>query len=298
VPREVDPAEVGRVGRLGSSDVLEALRSVSRGEVFDLDAGRFVGMPQWESHPTFMLTSFRTPQGTRRDRDVALLDPSQNSADFRLHTELMITGMHIGTHIDALNHAACGLEGDTFFAGYGPDDVGDFGPQRADAASIPPIFTRAVMLDIASGQGVERLPAGTAITIADLQRAEAAHGVIPQGGAVLLRTGLMTTWPDRESFGAAAGAGIDVAAARWLADERDVVLVGSDTPTVEQVPSADPNHPHPVHDLLLRRHGVHLLENLWLEDLAVHGEHRVTLVVLALKVEGATASMVRPVALV
>lgn len=298
MPRAVDPGEVGRVGRLGPADVLDALGGVSRGEVFDLDAGRFVGMPQWDGHPTFMLTSFRTPQGTRRDGDLELLDPSRNTADFRLHTELMITGMHIGTHIDALNHVACGTEGDTFFAGYGPDDVGDFGPQRADAASIPPIFTRAAIFDMAGLNGVERLPPGSPITVADLHRAEAAYGAIPRGGAVLLRTGLMTTWPDRASFTAAAGAGIDLDAARWLADERDVVLVGSDTPTVEQVPSADPGHPHPVHDLLLRRRGVHLLENLWLEDLADSGECHATLVVLALKVEGATASMVRPVALV
>src|SRR6476469_5210951 len=104
VPRAVDPGEVGRVGRLRPADVLDALGGVSRGEVFDLDAGRFVGMPQWDGHPTFLLTSFRTPQGTRRDGDLELLDPSRNTADFRLHTELMITGMHIGTHIDALNH--------------------------------------------------------------------------------------------------------------------------------------------------------------------------------------------------
>jgi kynurenine formamidase len=136
------------------------------------------------------------------------------------------------------------------------------------------------------------------VSVDDLRRAEEAQAPVPYGGAVLLRTGLMRTWPDRNAFAAAAGAGIDTEAAAWLAEERDVVLVGSDTPTVEQIPSADPANPHPVHDLYLRRLGIHLLENLWLEQLAAQGEHRVTLVCLPLKVEGATASMVRPVALV
>ena len=297
MPREVEPAEVGRVGGLGPADVLDALRAVRDGTVFDLDAGRFVGMPQWDGHPTFTLTNYRTPKGSRHDRDISLLETG-NAADFRLHTELMVTGMHIGTHLDALNHAACGTHGDSFFGGYGPADVGDWGPQRADAASIPPIIVRTAVLDMARAAGVEQLAPGTAITRADLERAEQEQGPVPHGGALLIRTGLMRAWPDPAQFAAAAGAGIDTEAAQWLADTRGVVLVGSDTPTVEQVPSSDPAHPHPVHDLFLRQLGIHLLENLWLEDLAAAGHAAATLVCLPLKVEGATASMVRPVALV
>ena len=298
MPRAIAPGEVGRVGGLGPGHVLDALAQVEQGMVFDLDAGRFVGMPQWQGHPTFLLTSFRTPQGSRYDGDIELLAPQGNAVDFRLHTELMVTGMHIGTHIDALNHAACGSDGDRFFGGYGPSDVGDFGPQRADAASIPPIIVRAAVLDMAAVRGTEQLPPGTAITTADLQRAESTQGAVPEGGAVLLRTGLMRTWPDPARFAAAAGAGIDTSAARWLADERGVVLVGSDTPTVEQVPSADASNPHPVHDLLLRQLGIHLLENLWLEDIVAAQHRTATLICLPLKVEGATASMVRPIAVV
>jgi len=40
------------------------------------------------------------------------------------------------------------------------------------------------------------------------------------------------------------------------------------------------------------------LRNRWPEDPADQGEHLITLVVLALDVEGARASMTRPVALV
>jgi kynurenine formamidase len=298
MPREVLDAEVGRVGRLRREDVVAALGAVKSGQIFDLDAGRFVGMPQWDGHPLFTLTSFRTPQGSRHDGDIELLNPVRNTSDVRFHTELMMTGMHIGTHIDALNHIASGSHGDEFFGGFGPESVGDFGPQRADAASIPPIIVRAAFLDIANSRGVDRMPAGEEISVEDLLRAEAEQAKIPHGGAVLLRTGLMKTWPNKEDFAAGAGAGIGAAAASWLAAERGIVLVGADTPTVEQVPSADKDNPHPVHDLLLRQLGIHLLENAWLEDLASQHQHAVTLVVLPLKVEGATASMVRPIALV
>lgn len=295
--RNFEKAELGRVSRLGPHHVLDALASVTTGRVFDLDAGRFVGMPQWDGHPRFSLTSFRTPSGSRNDGDIDLLDPARNSDDLRFHTELMITGMHLGTHIDALCHVTLGKEGDTWFGGYGPDHVGDYGPTRGDAASIPPIIVRTAILDLAAIHGSDRLPAGAPVTVHDLERAERTQAPIPIGGAVLIRTGLMTTWPDAAAFDEASGAGITVDAARWLAEERDVVLVGSDTPTVEQVPSQVPTNPHPVHDYLLRQCGVHLLENTWLEDLAEASVHEATLICLPLKIAGATGSMVRPIAL-
>lgn len=290
--------EVGRVGSLAAADTLAALRAVHSGQIFDLDAGRFNGMPQWSGHPKFLITSYRTPAGSRVDGDIELLDPRSNATDFRLSTELLVTGMHIGTHIDALSHAVSGAADDTFYGGYGPDDVGDFGPKHADAASIPPIIVRCAVLDIAGMLGVERMAAGSLVSVDTLREAELTQAPIPRGGALLLRTGLMTTWPDADRFDAASGAGIDAAAARWLANERDVVIVGSDTPTVEQIPSSEQGHPHPVHDYLLRQRGIHLLENVWMEDICAAHIREATLIVLPLKVSGATGSMVRPIALI
>ena len=108
----------------------------------------------------------------------------------------------------------------------------------------------------------------------------------------------MRHWHDRAQFDAHAGAGPDLEAARWLREERDVVLVGSDTPTFEQVPTSSTTNPHPVHDYLLRQQGVHLLENADLEQLSADRVHRFLFVCLPLKVAGATASLVRPVAVV
>jgi kynurenine formamidase len=105
----------------------------------------------------------------------------------------------------------------------------------------------------------------------------------------------MTTWPDSAKFAAASGAGITLEAAMWLAQERGVVLVGSDTPTVEVVPSTIKGNPHPVHDYLLRQQGIHLLENLWLEETSISKVASGVLICLPLKISGATGSMVRPI---
>lgn len=287
--------DVGRVGSITAVEVLAAFTEVKTGRVLDLDAGRFMGMPQWDGHPQFTITSYRTPAGSRVDGDIPLLDPASNAVDLRFHTELIVTGMHIGTHIDALNHVVCGSDGDKFFGGFDNSVVGDSGPLKADAASIPPILVACTVLDIPRLYGLEQLDPGHAITVDELRRAEREQAPIAFGSAVLIRTGLMRFWRSPARFHEQSGAGIDLDAAAWLAHERGVVLVGSDTPTVEVVPSRDPSNPHPVHDYLLRQQGIHLLENVWLEDAVEERVARGLLICLSLKVRGATASMVRPV---
>jgi kynurenine formamidase len=295
--REPDAREIGRVGDLGPDDVLAALGSVERGRVYDLDAGRFVGMPQWDGHPTFTLTPYRTPQGLRRAQDVELFAEEHNGAGVGMLTELMITGMHTGTHLDALCHITDG--DDTWFGGYdAAEHTGDFGPTRADAASIPPIVVRGVLLDAAGHLGVPALERGRGLSRVDLEAIATAQGTtITPGSCVLVRTGAMSVWPDREGYQALDGAGPDLDGARWLIDDLGCVVLGSDTSTVEQVPSVDPQNPHPVHELALRQRGVHLLENAFLEDLARDGVHEFALVCLPLKISGATGSMVRPIAI-
>jgi kynurenine formamidase len=75
-------------------------------------------------------------------------------------------------------------------------------------------------------------------------------------------------------------------------------LVGGDTETLERNPSPDPENPHPVHIELLIRRGIHIMELVHLEDLARDGVYEFTLICLPLRIRGATASMVRPIAVI
>lgn len=54
----------------------------------------------------------------------------------------------------------------------------------------------------------------------------------------------------------------------------------------------------PCHLILLVRHGIHIIENLQLEELAAAGGHRFEFVCTPLKFVGATGSPVRPLAVV
>jgi kynurenine formamidase len=88
-----------------------------------------------------------------------------------------------------------------------------------------------------------------------------------------------------------------VAAAEWVLGQNPM-LMGADNWPVECAPSKTmPDASLPVHQLALVVHGVHLLENMKLDELAQRGRHEFAFAVQPLKVAGGTGSTVAPSAL-
>jgi kynurenine formamidase len=86
-----------------------------------------------------------------------------------------------------------------------------------------------------------------------------------------------------------------VRAAEWLI-KQDPILLGADNGTVEISPNPDKQISLPVHQLALVVHGVHLLENLKLEELAAKKVYEFAFIMQPLKLQGGTGSTVAPVA--
>jgi kynurenine formamidase len=290
-------AEIGALSRLGPAEVLRALGAVRQGRVFDLEVTRFPNMPGHAAHPPLQVLTYRSPQG-ERVTPMPGWEGSANPHGLGVITDLVIGGTHTGTHMDSLSHITVGPE-DTWFNGESvATHLSDFGPTRHDAAALPPVITRGVLLDIPAALDTDVLPPGHVITVADCQRAlSAARLEIAPGDAVLLRTGYMADWPDEQRLHRSAGAGLGLAAARWLADQ-GAVLMGTDNPGFEPADSGDPDRPRTVHPFLLVERGIPILELLYLEDIARERVYSCTLVISPLKISGATASMIRPLALV
>lgn len=120
------------------------------------------------------------------------------------------------------------------------------------------------------------------------------------GDVVLVRTGHLGKWPDTEALARHATEGPDISAAHWLL-ERGVVAAGSDTETFEVQPAPDPGepaNPQPVHTLLLIGSAIYLFESIYLEELSRDRAHEFLFVALPIKIEGATGSMLDPVAII
>jgi len=294
--RAIESRELGAVSRLTAFHTKRALGLVRDGRVYDLGLERFKGMPLPPMHPPMEVVGYRSPRGLRTEGDQDWINNESNEARLAFNSEVVFMCLHTGTHLDSLAHITLG-EDSHWYGGFTADkDLGDFGPLKSDTSTMAPIVTRGVLLDVAKAKGVDVLTAHEAITAADLELTAKLQGTpIEDGDVVLVRTGYLSSWPDRVLLTQHEGAGIDLSAAQWLA-ERGCVVVGSDTETVEQVPPAMPGNPHPVHSFLLVEKGILLLELADLEGLAKDGIHVFAFICLPVKIRGGTGALVDPIA--
>jgi kynurenine formamidase len=159
------------------------------------------------------------------------------------------------------------------------------------------LVTRGVLIDVAALKRTPMLPESYEITPQDLQQALAEQKLTLQpGDAVLIHTGWGALWGKENARYQRASPGIGIAAAEWLA-KQDPMLVGSDNGGVEVAPNPDKNLAGPVHQIMLVVNGIHLLENLRLDELAAGRAHEFALIVEPLKIEGGTGSSVAPIAI-
>lgn len=267
-------------GPVSPADVLGAAT-----RILDLSRPMVLGMPQSPNHPEYRLSM------PRRHGDAVRVDGGSAAND------LLISGTHVGTHIDALGHVShCGeLHGgvDASAAQVG-GRLSTHGVEQ-----ITPIVTRGVLLDIAGLHGVTSLPGGHEITVEELDAALVASGATPQPGDVLLiRSGWGTHWDDPVAYvGRDSGVpGIGESGAQWCADLAPVAL-GADTIAFECLPAGAGHAVLPAHRVLLVERGIYIIETMALDELAATGVHEFVLVVAPLHLVGATGSPVRPLAL-
>lgn len=130
-----------------------------------------------------------------------------------------------------------------------------FSPGEAAADQLDPagFFFPAAVVDIRHQAAADH---AYAATVADLTAWEAAHGQVPSGAAVLLRTGWDERWPDPARY-AERYPGFSAQAADWLVTERGVAALGTDTMGID--PSSD--LACAANRALLHGHRIHL-ENL------------------------------------
>jgi kynurenine formamidase len=253
-------------------------------KIYDLGHELSATMPVFADHVPYRLTLHRRhSDGHRRER------PTGTS----YATELIVTSAHVSTHIDALGHfsrGGCVQSGARAEEIESPEGLTDL-----HAGALEPIWRRGVLFDVAEHCGADALEPGMAIGSELLREVADARGVAPQrGDAILVRTGWSRHWGDAPRFAGRDGLpGLNADGAGWLVD-LGAALIGSDTPVLEVIPFQDDS----VHALLLVDRGVHIVENLVLDELAADVVTTFLFVGLPLRLVGATGSPFRPVAVV
>lgn len=280
--------EIGTLNMMTEASRLEALKQVSSGKVYDLGVDLFVGMPTCCSDafgdPSFQIWMTHVP--ARGDAPELL---SHSSDAFSMST-------HTGTHIDALSHF--GLRGKIWNQVSADDTLGVHGWSKSGADKYPPIVAQGVLIDVAASKKVRHLPASYSITVKDLQQALQRQGtILSPGDVILVRTGLMSLWPDGSKLRLFDQAGLSLEAAQWLAEEQKAMLLGADNLGLESFPSKNADNFAPVHSYLLAEQGVSFIELLWLEELSKDKVYEFLFIASPLKMRGATGSPIRPLAI-
>ena len=280
-----------------TSDIINALHIPSKGMVYDLASGWWRKMPGAEPHPVLEVLTYRSPRGQQIEQDISLL-AAGNDVGYGFVSELVMGTTHTGTHIDALCHVTCGPDNSWHGGASADHHLGDFGARDQDASRLDPIVTRGVLLDIPRLFGVEALEPAQPIGSSELDQACRAQGVdVRKDDAVLVRTGQMRYWPERDAMAAVDGAGVSVDGAKWLSG-RHVQVVGADTVCLEVQPSGIAGNPQPVHLHLIRDHGIPIMEWVCCEELARDEVFEFLFIALPLSIRGATGSMLRPIAVI
>ncbi|KIX00716.1 uncharacterized protein Z518_09781 [Rhinocladiella mackenziei CBS 650.93] len=172
---------------------------------------------------------------------------------------MIVTGDHVGTHIDALYHV--GNKG-VLYDGIDAAEAckgGHFNVLGAE--TIEPMVCRGVFLDIPALKGTTRLE-----PVAYLGEATGVPGVGESGG-------------------------------KWSASH-GVRATGGDTIAFDRVQLGPNFKQRPCHGIFLWENGIHIIEVMDLEELSREKVKEFLFILSPLKLFGATGSPVRPLAVV
>jgi kynurenine formamidase len=262
-------------------------RLVRQGTVYDLEQPRFPGMRTGGGHKPPFFYALHMRHEDRHDETHRRTSASG----------FVMMDDHSGTHVDAICHQAYDLK---LHGGVAVDSssVTAGGFTQMTAEHIAPIVCRGVLIDVAASQSSPVLPTRYSIAADDLAAALRAQGSeLRKGDAVLVRTGSGSLWrTDPHRYDDAAGVGRD---ANDFLGHYEPSIVGSDNVGWDSLGTRE--RPDPAlygHVLWLIQRGVHIIENMFLEELSRHRVFEFLFVCPSLKIAGATGGPVRPIAIV
>ena len=208
--------------------------------------------------------------------------------------DTVLTSIGIGSQIDGLGHIGRKhryYNGRTAAEVVAPDGLKLFGTD-----TLPGIVTRGVVLDMTQIFAQTPVASGTAYTKAHIMQAAAAQNItLESGDVVLLHSGYLTAHENSKEF-VPTQPGLGVSGAHYLA-QQGVAAVGADSWALEAIPHEDQTAAFPVHQILLAKYGVYILENMRTQALVDDGVSEFMFTLGVPKLKGAVQAIINPLAI-
>jgi len=288
------PSKWGADDQIGSANLVTPERVLAATQL----------VRQGRSQPLGYVIDDSTPAFAPRGLSLQVVQPNQQGG--RRLSEFGYEGVYnddlaqlwfgIGSQLDGLGHL--GEDGLYYNCNHDKDFAALTGLTRLGVHQVPPLIGRGVVIDMARHFGERFLPAGKGFGRNDVRAAAAAQGIeIRAGDVVLFHTG----WTDAKLVDApdewvSGEPGILPDAAEYLAS-LDVMAVGADTWGLDVVPAPQGGKTFYGHVILLRDHGIYILETMNTGALVAQNVNEFMFVLGQPRVRGTVQMIINPVAL-
>ncbi len=277
--------ELGAANMNGPERTLEAAKLIKTGKTYRLG----------------IETNSKTPSYAPRYFHLTVFTPNQSPGQslgenkFNFADDMFAGWMGTGSQLDGLGHAAID---DVYYNGkHGRDFIRADGLTKFGTHNLPPIVTRGVLIDMAACKGTDLIAEGTAFSKKDVVDCAASQKTeIRKGDVVLFHTGWLNLLGKDDARFGKGEPGIGNEAAEYLAS-LDVMAVGSDGWALEAIPGEKKGILFPVHQTLLAKNGIYILENMDSRELAKDKAYEFMFVLGAPRFTGAVQAIINPIAI-
>lgn len=275
---------IGAANNLSPEAVRRAARLVKSGKTYAL------GVPTGPDTPVYGDRSYVVERLNATGADMTP-DGSDRATAF---DEKVTLSMGIGTQIDGLAHLGVDHH---YYNGVTAREIGLSGRHPLDVSGVPPIVTRGVLLDMTRVFAKPMLEPGDIFNRKQIEAALKAQRLkLRKGDVVVFHTGWLDMATRDKARYQTVQPGLGEEGAQWLADQ-GVVAVGADTIALETIPFENAARPFIVHQTLLAKNGVYILESLDTRELAKDGVREFLFVLGQPRFVGTVQTVINPVAI-
>ncbi len=277
--------EIGAFNMNTPERTLEAAKLIKTGKTYRLGIETNTKVPSYP--PRYFHLTVLTPN---QEQGQSLGENKFNFAD-----DIIAGWMGSGSQLDGLGHAAID---DVYYNGKrSAEFIRADGLTKFGTHNIPPVVTRGVLINIAACKGTDVMAEGVAINSADIKDCAAKQQTeIRKGDVVLLHTGWLSLLGKDDARFGKGHPGLGVDGAKYLAS-LDVMAVGADNWGLEVLPGEQKGILFPVHQELLTKNGIYILENMDTRELAKDQGYEFMFVLGAARMTGAVQMIINPIAI-
>jgi kynurenine formamidase len=278
--------QVGNLNYVTAEKTLAAAKLVTRGKAYRL------GIETNRNTPAFPPRTFAITVVQPGQVGGATIGPNKTT----YNDDILSGWVGVGSQIDGFGHV--GIDHLYFNCNQAADFTQTDGLTKLGIENVPAIATRGVVLDMAGYLGTDIVKEGTAFNRAEIEGALERQGLaaIGKGDVVLFHTGwLRLLGKDDKRFGSVEP-GLGVEGAKHLAS-LGVAMVGADSWAVEVIPPESPETAFDVHQILLARNGIHILENMNTEELVEDQAWEFLFTLGPPRITGSVQAIINPVAI-